>query len=250
MLFASAFSARRAWAVPADQAYAVRREFFLDIELPVQLDYVTATATFRYGRYDNMTVMDIPLVGGIQSLFVCMPDDIRGLTRLAGELNAELIERASNTMTSRRLDVHLPRFRVSQNFGLREVINELGITRMFTHGAAELGGVSDNADLYVNQLVHESVLAINRPEAYSPIGDDVIGYDTPVDVPTVKIDRPFFYIIRDTDSGLALFLGQISHPKTEIPILFDKSKSTASRIAIFSIGAMFLLLLCHLYANI
>ena len=250
MLLVSALSARRAWAVPADKAYAVRRAFFLDIDLPAQLDYVTATDTFRYGRYFNTTVVDIRLDGGRQSLFIIMPDNIRGLTPLAGDLNSELIERAYNSMTSRKLDLHLPRFRVLQNFGLREVINHLGVTRMFTHGAAELGGVSDNTDLYVDQLVHESVLAINRPEAYSPPGDDVIGYDTPVNVPTVKIDRPFFYIVRDTDTGLALFMGQISDPKTEIPVLLDESTSSASSLAIFSTGAMLLLLLVHLYANI
>ena len=249
MLLLSALSARLAWAVPADKTHDARRPFYLDIDLPVKVDYVTVTNSFRYGRVDNVTVMEIPLDGGKQSISIIMPDDIRGLRSLEDRLDTKMFLRMDESMASRTLDVHLPRFRIAQNFGLREVINELGVTRMFARGSAELGGVSNNEGLYVGQLVHESVLALNRPEAYTPPDDDVISYDINVDVHTVKIDRPFFYVIREKESGLALFLGRISHPTTEIGFRLGASRSSASSLARFSAGLVLLLLLLWLHTD-
>jgi len=246
MLVLSALSARATWAVPAAKTHEVRRSFYLDIDLPVKVDYVTAPDKFRYGRADNVTYIEVPLLGGKQSMFIAMPDDIRGLTALNARINAKMLQSVNATMTSHTIDVHLPRFRVAQNLGLREVITELGVTRMFTRGSAELDGVSDNREIYVNQVMHESVLAMNPREGYMPPKDDVIGYDTHLDIQTVKVDRPFFYIISDTETGLALFLGRISHPTTEIQIKFGASKSSASSLVRFSSSLVFLLLMLRL----
>lgn len=246
MLLLSGLSARAAWAVPAAKTHEVRRSFYLDIDLPVKVDYVTAPDKFRYGRDDNATFIEVPLLGGKQSMFIVMHDDIRGLATLETRLDAKMLQRMNATMTSRTIDIHLPRFRVAQNLGLREVVTELGITRMFTSGSAELGGVSDNRDMYVNQVVHETVLAMNRPKVYTPPKDDVTVYDTHVEIQTVKIDRPFFYVITDRESGLTLFLGRISHPTTDIKIKFGASRSSASSLARFSSSLVFLLLLLRL----
>lgn len=246
MLLLSALSARTAWAVPAAKTHEVRRSFYLDIDLPVKVDYVTAPDKFRYGRVDNITYIEVPLLGGKQSMFIVMPDDIRGLAALEARLDAKQLHNVNATMTSRTIDVHLPRFRVAQNLGLREVVTELGITRMFTIGSAELDGVGDNRDMFVNQVVHETVLAMNRPEVYTTPKDDVIGYDTHADIQTVKIDRPFFYVISDRETGLALFLGRISHPTTKIKINFGASRSSSSNLMRFSSSLVSLLLLLRL----
>lgn len=110
---------------------------------------------------------------------------------------------------------HLPKFDISSDLDLKEALEELGITNLFTSGEADFSPISDELPFaYVGEVSHAARVAVDEEgvtaAAYTempapgaaPPPDDEIEF---------KLDRPFIFAITGHD-GLPLFVGVVNQP--------------------------------------
>ena len=112
-----------------------------------------------------------------------------------------------------KLDLSMPKMKLEYNIELNDILKDLGVKRIFSPFDAELHGISP-ADIYVSLVKQFSY--INVDEAGSEAG--VVTY-AKVDVAAfegettsyveINMNRPFVYIIRDTQTGAILFMGRV-----------------------------------------
>ena len=83
-------------------------------------------------------------------------------------------------------------------------------------GGANFSGISQNAKLAIDNVTHKAFIETTE-EGTKAAAATVVGVKLmsarPVEPINFVIDRPFFYIIRDTESNVAIFMGKIVNPE-------------------------------------
>lgn len=111
--------------------------------------------------------------------------------------------------------VRLPRFTfTSASMPLREPLRALGMRHAFEPGLADFSGIDGRRDLFVSQVLHKAFVAVDEQGTEAAAATAVIIELTavPSDAPSFIANRPFIFLIRDTQTGLILFMGRIVDP--------------------------------------
>ncbi len=107
----------------------------------------------------------------------------------------------------------LPRFKMEYEKQLREALTQLGMGVAFQDDA-DLGGIGPN--LAISEVKHKTYVDVNEEgtEAAAVTSVGVRATSVRVEPRTfyMEVNRPFFFAIRDNQSGEVLFLGVVQKP--------------------------------------
>ena len=88
----------------------------------------------------------------------------------------------------------------------------MGMTDVFTAGAADLSGMTGARDgLCLEKFVHAARIEVNE-EGTRAAAVTVGGGGVCSGPPRFTVDRPFLFAIRDDQTGAIQFLGQVTNP--------------------------------------
>ncbi|MBQ8512331.1 MAG: hypothetical protein IJ497_06930, partial [Clostridia bacterium] len=96
--------------------------------------------------------------------------------------------------------------------GLTEILRKMGLERAFSN-RAELYGLSENgAPLYIDQILQKAKIITNehgtKAAAMTEISVRMMAF-RPTEKKEIHLNRPFFYMILDTETGIPLFTGAV-----------------------------------------
>ena len=114
------------------------------------------------------------------------------------------------------VEVIMPKFKLTQQFDLNNVLAKMGAEEMFIPGKADLSGISSEP-LCVSKIVHKAFVEVDEEgtEAAAATAIGVAVMSMPLPKPMFKADHPFLFIIRQNESGAILFLGRLMKPSLE-----------------------------------
>ena len=109
----------------------------------------------------------------------------------------------------------MPRFTLTSQFQLANVLKAMGMTRVFTPGEADLTGMSSEQELFLSAVIHKAFVDVNEEgtEAAAATGIAVKSAATLLEPPVFRADHPFVFLIRDNRTGSILFLGRLVNPQ-------------------------------------
>ncbi len=115
-------------------------------------------------------------------------------------------------LDSTDMSVLLPKFTMEYEASLKNMLAALGMGIAFEPGQADLSGIGGQpGDLYIDQVKHKTFLEINE-EGTEAAAATSVGIGTVSLPPSFRVDRPFFFVIREALSGSILFMGRIMDP--------------------------------------
>jgi serpin B len=123
-------------------------------------------------------------------------------------------------LTGANVEVHLPRFKAAAMHSLRAPLQDLGMRAAFS-GQADFSGMhagnGPDDRFYVTEVVHQTWVAIDETGAEAAAATAIMLSPTaamPQGPPKVfHADRPFAFVLRDTSTGLVLFVGRVEDPR-------------------------------------
>ncbi|MEM9464255.1 MAG: serpin family protein [Actinomycetota bacterium] len=148
-------------------------------------------------------------VGNLQAEFI-LPDEGR-FDDVADDLAAVFREFDQNRTAGAALG--LPKLETRTSIELTPTLRTLGLTAPFENGG--LLGVADDPRLVVDQVVHETFVAMDEDGTEAAAATVVLVYATsgpPKPPVPVVLDRPYLYRIVDAATGATLFIGQVLDP--------------------------------------
>ena len=180
----------------------------------VNVKMMHQTVTTSYNLDDNLRMVAMPLKeSNIDVLFVLprrgmsMNDAIANLAASYDTLRRDMNPR-------QRVKLWLPRFKTEYKRSLKEQLMAMGMSDAFG-SSANLKGISD-APLYIDDILQKTYLSIDEKGAEAAAVTSVtVGLLSarPTTEPIeLKFDRPFIYIITDTQTGNILFIGKVGNP--------------------------------------
>ena len=109
----------------------------------------------------------------------------------------------------------MPSFTGRCDMRLDGVLRALGMTDAFDPDSADFTGMgrSDTGRLYINTVMHSTYIELDahgtRAAAVCIVGGGD-GADAPMETRSVILDRPYLYMIVDTEYNLPLFIGTVT----------------------------------------
>ncbi|WP_343241287.1 serpin family protein, partial [Methanoculleus sp. UBA389] len=173
-------------------------------------------AVYGYTETDTLQVLEMPYArgnGSEVSMLVLLPKE-DSLTAAEESLDAETVAGLHQSLTSRRVDVFFPKFRLETDYSLPGVLAAMGMPTVFTD-SADLSGMDGMKKLFVSDIVHKAFVDVNEEgtEAAAATGVIVAPLAAPpgseMPIPVFRADHPFVFLIVEEDSGTVLFIGRV-----------------------------------------
>ena len=162
-----------------------------------------------------MQLLELPYVGDDLSMVVLLPRAIDGLASLEGLLNEPTLDRWLAQARNQKVNVFLPKFKLTAQFSLAQTLAGMGMTEAFSP-SADFSGMDGARDLCISAVVHKAFVDVNEEgtEAAAATGTMMrsMAVIRPLPIPVFRADHPFLFLIRDTHSGSILFLGRVVDP--------------------------------------
>ena len=171
-----------------------------------------------YRHYDGgaFQAVELPYKDETLSMIVFLPKALDGLPQLEQQLTPAALSgwlQSVSTANGVPVIVTLPRVTVKARYELKRAFQTLGMALPFSDHA-DFSGITDDAQLRIDEAVHESFVAVDETGTEAAAATGVIMAPVSVPPPPVhfRADHPFLYVIRDNRSGTLLFMGRLETP--------------------------------------
>lgn len=161
-----------------------------------------------------------PYSGGKFAFAALLPDEGSSTDELISSLDGEaLTELLSNPKTGVIVNAYMPKFETEYSCELSELLNSLGMTDAFDSRRADFSelGSSDSGNIFINRVLHKTFIEVAEQGTRAGAATVVEMVDECAMVAgeyyTVKLDRPFVYIIFETTDCTPLFIGSLEKVK-------------------------------------
>ena len=155
------------------------------------------------------------------AMTLVVPTERDGLGAIEASLGPELLGEWTGVTKYEQVELSMPKFRItSDSIPLGKHLQALGIVDAFG-GKADFTGIAPASEaVELSEVFHKGFIEVDESGTEAAAATAVVARAgsaaMPQDEPRVlKVDRPFLYLIRDKSSGLVLFLGRVTDPKTE-----------------------------------
>ncbi len=109
----------------------------------------------------------------------------------------------------------MPRLTFETSFPLRNALSAAGLQDVFDAGKADFSGISEG-QLFVSEILQKTKLELDengtRAAAVTAVMMAGGGIENPKELKTVRLDRPFAFMIYDQAEDQILFVGKVTNP--------------------------------------
>ncbi|MBD1860904.1 MULTISPECIES: serpin family protein [Trichocoleus] len=205
------------WSEAFDAAATVERPFTLANGTRKQHPLMTQTGEYDYYETNKFQAVSLPYGEGRLSLYLFLPKSKSNLPSFYRDLTAANWEQWMKEFRNRPGSVQIPKFKLEYDLNLNNALKTLGMGIAFNGSKADFSGMSQ-ADLAIDQVRHKTFVEVNEvgTEATAATSVEMIVTSTQFPPTPFKLvaDRPFFYAIRDNQTGSLLFMGSMVNPQT------------------------------------
>ncbi|XP_041488749.1 serpin B6-like [Microtus oregoni] len=183
-------------------------------EKPVQMMFKKSTFKTTYIGETSTEILLLPYAGNELNMIIMLPDEHVELSTVEKEITYEkFIEWTRlDKMQKQKVEVFLPRFKLEENYDMKNFLCKLGMTDAF-EDRADFSGISSKQGLFLSKVVHKSFVEVNEEGTEAAAATHVNKTKRSLSVtPRFCADRPFLFFIQHVKTNGILFCGRFSSP--------------------------------------
>ena len=172
-----------------------------------------------FTRLDQLdsSMVELPYKGNRIVMQLILPGKRTGVYDLENKLTeVDLPSLFSQNKKDIKVDLRLPRFKLSHSLTLSDSLKQMGMEDMFNKDKADLSGITgENDDLYVSSVLQKVFVEVNEEGSEAAAATAAINVargGRPPPNQKFNVDHPFLFIIRDRLTGMILFQGRVVDP--------------------------------------
>lgn len=170
-------------------------------------------AKFFYTENDTFKAVDLPYGNGIYRMTVLLPNEGKSIDDMMKGMTADKLENINRQMENCMVNLKLPKFTTEMELPLNSIISKLGAPSMFLPSKANFSHFADG-NFFVSKMLQKAKIEVSEQgtKAAAVTAAVMLTSMAPMEVRNVEFhaDRPFVYLITDTNSGAILFMGQFT----------------------------------------
>ena len=192
------------WLIAYDKEKTVEDTFYLDKNNTKMVEYMNHQISTLYKKTSEyLVVMDyFENNNTITYIMPTIPFD---------KLCSKDFTSFTNDLVMGEVNLSVPKFDYSKEYNLNEALKSLGVRKIFEKDS--LNKIGENLSVnYIKQNVGIK-LSESGAKAAAVTSIGIMKSSLVVDPITIKLDRPFLYLIKDANNVL-LFVGILNYPTT------------------------------------
>ena len=217
MVLVNAIYFKGTWATPFPKDATASDTFYPKPNTHIRVPFMHLSDYFRYGENDQLQLLSMPYIGDKLEMLILLPRDRAGIGQLENDLNTTNLSAWTSTMGVEQVDVALPKFKITSEFGLAETLRAMGMEDAFDATKADFSGMDGRLHwLYISAVLHKAYVDVYEKGTEAAAATEV-GIAASIE-PAVerrkefRADHPFIFMIRDSTTGSILFLGRVNRP--------------------------------------
>jgi serpin B len=197
-----------AWKHAFEPAATVPGTFTKSDGTKLSAQLMTERNRYGYANVSGWEAVELPYDGGELSMVVMLPAG--PLEKAEPGFTPEVLQRILGALATEEVALTLPKFKLETRVKLKETLEALGMTESFS-AAADFSGIDGRRYLIIGEVIHKAFVAVDEAGTEAAAATAVIMPPgaAPGDPRTVRVDRPFLFVIRDVATGAVLFMGRV-----------------------------------------
>ena len=169
--------------------------------------------SFRYAASGGLRILELRYADSQLAMDVILADDGK-----LPKIDPAKLDDATKGLASVRVSVSLPKLAFKSGAPLKDALAALGMKTAFTDRADFSGMVDPKASehLSIGQVFHQTWIAVDEAGTEAAAATGMVMRTTAMQMGPVvdfKVDHPFVFVVRETQTGRILFSGRVTDPK-------------------------------------
>jgi serine protease inhibitor len=168
-------------------------------------------AKMSYTETSAFQAVDLPYGDSAFTMTIVLPRTGATVESLASSLDASVLQAVTSSLHTTLVNLFLPKVTLAFTRDLIPDLQGLGMSVPFTDRADFTRMSSTRGrELYISQVRHKTFVDINEEgtEAAAVTSTGISLTSAPVST-TMRVDRPFVFVIRERLTGTVLFMGKV-----------------------------------------
>lgn len=181
-------------------------------KVPVQMMYSNEV---KLRTYQNKTfrLVELPYGNGQFSMVILLPHIGKTTDEVMSLLAAEDLQSWINQADTLVPHLYLPKFTSEFKMDLVKPLIGMGMSKAFSDAAEFSGFFKEIKSLAIGEVIHQAFIEVNEEGTEAAAATSVGIVLTSIgNTPTIRIDRPFVYFIREKHTKAILFAGKMLDP--------------------------------------
>jgi serine protease inhibitor len=175
-----------------------------EVELPMMRQ---SWAKYDYLDGEGFAALRLPYQGGA-SMYLFLPDRDSSLPEFLDQLDGDGWAEWMEGFREGGGDIVIPRFEMEYNATLNDALKAMGMGAAFGAGAdfSDMGP----GGLWIDRVVHQAMVEVHEKGTEAAAATMVaIAESGPAFIFEFIVDRPFYFVITDDQTGSVLFMGAV-----------------------------------------
>ena len=188
-----------------------------------------------YPDASGFTMLSLDYQGHKVQMLILVPQSVDGLGQLEQSLTYEKLQGWCHTAKQRTVVITLPKYKLDARYNLPQTLNKMRMIRAFVDPAQQTDGAQfgklttslrSEDRLYITDVIHKTDIDVNevgtQAAAATAIVFNVVSEGGPDPqpktrpfIPIFKADKPFLFLIRESETESILFFGRYVVPNRD-----------------------------------
>ena len=204
------------WHTPFDPSLTADGEFQRLDGGTVSVPFMHRSGDFSYFENEDLQAVNLPYGEGRMSMYVVLPREGSDHGAFLQGLDENVWQAWINGLQDREGELALPRFRVEYEKVLNDALTAMGMGPAFVGGFTGMVAQESDEELFISTVLQKTYIDVNE-EGTEAAAVTSIEMEATAAMPAEEpfemiVDRPFFFAIRDNQTGALLFMGSIVDP--------------------------------------
>jgi serpin B len=202
------------WTYQFDPNLTENDNFILANGDKIQCEMMSQKALLPYFESEKFVAVDLPYGDGKFGMAIFLPAWDVHVNEIADLFNETSWGHWAESFTEDSVNVFLPKFELTDDFKLNDVLNAMGMGIAFNPSRADFSNITDLMDLFISKVKHKTYVKVNEEgteaAAVTSVVFETVGINP--DEKLVRVDHPFIFVIHETQANTILFIGKVMNP--------------------------------------
>jgi serpin B len=201
------------WTYQFDPNLTENDNFMLADGGKIECEMMSQKALLPYLKNEQFVAVDLPYGDGKFAMAIFLPAWDVHVNEIADLFNETSWNQWAESFTEDSVNIFLPKFELTDELTLNDALKAMGMEIAF-NPSADFSNISDLEDLSISSVKHKTYVKVNEEgteaAAVTSIEFGITSGD--LDEKVVRVDRPFIFVIHETQANTILFIGKVMNP--------------------------------------